>query len=162
MQGGGEEELLFAASWLLGTSHRSPASLCQLGVRHMLLSPGCSQPKSPTCMNSFPNFLLPDARGEGFLRGGSLGVNAPPATKSSDGGGHWPWGSWLLCGAGTNCARSCLDPQSRARTMPFRSHLPPEPSTAEQAVPKILAVHAGLYWPVQRELPGPRQTKGEK
>lgn len=69
VQGEGEEEPSLAASELLGTSHRSPAHLCRLRAQHVLLSPGCSQPKSPTRVNSFPNFLLPDARAEGFLRG---------------------------------------------------------------------------------------------
>ena len=104
----------------------------------MLLSPGSSQPKSPTLINSFPNFLLPDARAESFLRGGSLEVNTPSATKPSDGGGHWPAGSQLLCGVVVNCTHRCLDPQNRAGAMAFWSHSPLSPALQNRLSPKFL------------------------
>lgn len=125
-QGEGEQELPFAAGWLLSASHCSPAYLCQLRVEHVLLSPGCSQMKSPMHINFFPDYLLPDARAEGFLRGRSLGANTPSAIKSCDGGGHRPAGSRLLCGAMTNCTRTCVDKAEPGQRL-FRA-VPPFPA----------------------------------
>lgn len=56
-------ELLLAAGWLLGKSHRSSSSLCQL--RAPARAPGFSQLKSLPRLNSSRGFLQPSARSWG-------------------------------------------------------------------------------------------------
>lgn len=91
------------------------------------------------CINSFPNFLLPDARAEGFL---SLGVNTASAVEPSVGREHQ-----LLQGSDQLCLW-LLGPPKQSRAMAFWSDSPLNPALHNRLCPKFLQcrqVYVGLF-----------------
>lgn len=141
MAGRGEQELDLLRA---GSSHSSPEHPWQLP--DVLLSLGCCLAKHPTNPNPIPHFPILGVTAGMFPRAESLAVNIPSL---------WLVESWLLC------TWSCSDPRSRARPWILGVIPHPEPLLGE-AVPGIPVLPPGLCWPAARELPGPRQTEGEK